>query len=305
MTDLLVVKPTEADAEAIAALVNAHSSAVHGEPSITPETVREWLGDPAIDIRVAYDAEAPACYGDMMLAPDGARAHLDIREHPDYKGSAAVVLDAFEAAAADRGASVVRAYSDRGETSYVDQLESRGYKPIRCFFEMMISLDSAPKLASVPPGLEIRSREPGEERLMYEASTDAFSDHWGFEERPYEQWARRHVESALVDRSLQFIAWDGGDMAAVCLCTPHQSLQPGYGWVDVLGVRRPWRRRGLALALLVHAFEVFRSRGFDRVGLGVDGESTTGALQLYERAGMHVDKQQDTFERTLRAVAEF
>ena len=55
----------------------------------------------------------------------------------------------------------------------------------------------------------------------------------------------------------------------------------------------------MALALLAHAFEEFRTRGFDRVGLGVDGESTTGALELYEKAGMHVVKQQDTFERTL------
>ena len=79
---------------------------------------------------------------------------------------------------------------------------------------------------------------------------DAFADHWGFERRPYEEWARRHVESTLTDRS----------------------LQTGFGWVDVLGV---------------------------------DGESATGTFELYERAGMHIAKREDTFERTLGAVAEF
>ncbi|MEP6893649.1 MAG: GNAT family N-acetyltransferase, partial [Gaiellaceae bacterium] len=117
--------------------------------------------------------------------------------------------------------------------------------------------------------------------------------------RPYDEWARRHVEASLVDSSLQFLAWDGDEIAGVCLCAPHQSLQPGFGWVDVLGVRPPWRRRGLALALLTHAFEELRVRGFARVGLGVDAESTTGALELYEQAGMHVAKREDTFERTL------
>ena len=305
MTQLLVRRPSEDEAEAVAALVNAHSLAVRGEPNITAQTVREWLDDPAIDIRAAFDDEEPACYGDMMVAPDGTRVHLDVREHPDHQGSATVLLDTFEAAAAERGATVCRAYSDRAETSYVVQLESRGYTPIRCSFEMLIALNGAPGLAPVPASCEIRHRAEGQERLMYEASMDAFADHWGFERRPYQEWARRHVESTLTDRSLQFLAWDGSEIAGVCLCAPHQSLQTGFGWVDVLGVRPPWRRRGLALALLAHAFGEFSVRGFDRVGLGVDGESTTGALELYERAGMHIAKREDTFERTLGAVAEF
>ncbi len=305
MTDFLVRKPSEDEAAAVAVLVNAHSLAVRGEPNITAETVREWLVDPAIDIRVAEREERFACYGDMMVAPDGTRVHLDIREHPDHPGAAAVLLDEFETAAAERGATVCRAYSDRAETSYVEQLEARGYKPIRCSFEMLISLDDALELAPIPAGLEIRSREEGQERQMYDASTESFADHWGFEPRPYEEWSRRHVESSLTDATLQFLAWDDNEIAGVCLCAPHQSLQPGFGWVDVLGVRPPWRRRGLALALLTYAFAEFHARGFDRVGLGVDGESTTGALELYERAGMHVAKQEDTFERTLPPAAEF
>lgn len=283
----------------MATLVNAHSVAVHGEPDITAETVHEWLIDPAVDLRVAEAGGDLACYGDMMLAPDGTRAHVDVREHPDHPGSASTLLATFEATAVDRGATMCRAYSDRAETSYVGQLEARGYRPIRSSFEMLIALDGAPAGTAASGGLEIRRREDGQERAMYEASMDAFADHWGFEPRPYEDWAWRHVDGSLADRSLQFLAWGGDEIAGVCLCAPRQSLRPGFGWVDVLGVRPPWRRRGLAIALLTRAFEEFRARGFDRVGLGVDGESTTGALELYERAGMHVAKQQDTFERTL------
>ena len=299
MTRLLVRTPSAAEAEAVAALVNAHSEALHGEPNISAQTVGDWLTDPTIDIRVAESAGALACYGDMMVAPKGQRVHLDIREHPDHPGSATLLLDAFEAAAVERGAKISRAYSDRAEDSYVGQLEARGYTPIRHSFEMLIMLEGTPESALIPEGLEIRSRKDGQERLMYDASTASFRDHWSFEPRTYDEWARAHIESASADPSLQFLAWDGDEVVGVCLCAPHQSAQPGFGWVDVLGVRAPWRRRGLALALLTLAFEEFRTRGFDRVGLGVDGESATGALQLYERAGMHVDKRQDTYERTL------
>ena len=299
MSGLVVRHPSAGEVSAVAELVNAHARTLYGESSVTAETVREWLDDPAIDMRVADRGGTLACYGDLMVAPEGARAHLDIREHPDHPGSATTLLDAFEAVAAARGVTVCRAYSDRAEASYVDQLEGRGYSPIRCSFEMLIRLDDTRTGAVLPDGLEIRSRDEGQERQTYDAQMDSFADHWGFERRPYEEWERWNVTSELVDRSLQFLAWDGDEIAGLCLCRPHRSLAAGFGWVDVLGVRPRWRRRGIALALLGHAFDEFRVLGFDRVGLGVDGESTTGALELYERAGMHVDKRQDTFERTL------
>jgi ribosomal protein S18 acetylase RimI-like enzyme len=53
-------------------------------------------------------------------------------------------------------------------------------------------------------------------------------------------------------------------------------------------VRRPWRQRGLGLALLLQSFRAFHERGENRVGLGVDSANETGATRLYERAGMRV-----------------
>jgi ribosomal protein S18 acetylase RimI-like enzyme len=71
------------------------------------------------------------------------------------------------------------------------------------------------------------------------------------------------------------------------------------GWVRSLGVRRPWRRRGLGLALLLASFGAFWERGTRTIGLGVDGENTTGAVRLYEKAGMRVELRIDRFERVL------
>ena len=79
----------------------------------------------------------------------------------------------------------------------------------------------------------------------------------------------------------------------------HWSGDPAFGWVGVLGVRKAWRKRGLGRALLLHSFGDFRDRGAARVGLGVDAENTTGAVRLYESAGMHVVRRMDTYERPL------
>ncbi len=76
------------------------------------------------------------------------------------------------------------------------------------------------------------------------------------------------------------------------------------GWVATLGVRRNWRRQGIALALLHHSFGEFYRRGVRKVGLGVDAGSLTGATRLYEKAGMHVASQFDKYEKEIRAGKE-
>ena len=54
----------------------------------------------------------------------------------------------------------------------------------------------------------------------------------------------------------------------------------------------------LGTALLRHSFRDFRDRGATRVGLGVDGENTTGAVRLYESVGMRQVRRSDTYEKT-------
>jgi len=74
----------------------------------------------------------------------------------------------------------------------------------------------------------------------------------------------------------------------------------GVGWVGTLGVRKPWRKSGLGLALLQHTFGEFYRRGMKTVGLGVDASNKTGATHLYQRAGMHIVSEFITFEKEIR-----
>ena len=41
------------------------------------------------------------------------------------------------------------------------------------------------------------------------------------------------------------------------------------------------------------------ARGIPKVDLGVDAENTTGAVGLYERAGMNVARRTDAYEKEL------
>jgi mycothiol synthase len=102
------------------------------------------------------------------------------------------------------------------------------------------------------------------------------------------------------DPSLWFLAFDGDQLAGVVIGFVRGAET---GWVRGLGVRRPWRGRGLGLALLQQAFAAFYGRGLRTVGLGVDAQSPTGATRLYERAGMHVTERYDTMEKILECDA--
>ena len=108
------------------------------------------------------------------------------------------------------------------------------------------------------------------------------------------------------DSTLYFLALDGDEVAGVSLCYPSADDDPDMGWVGSLGVRRPWRRTGLGLALLQRSFREFHQRGRHKVGLGVDAQNLTGATRLYTKAGMRPDPlwQTSVFEKELRAGKE-
>jgi len=116
----------------------------------------------------------------------------------------------------------------------------------------------------------------------------------------YAEWTTWMDEDPSFDESLYFVAMDGDEIAGFSLCYDVTGEGPNVGAVEQLGIRRPWRQRGLGLALLQHSFGELYQRGRTTVTLGVDAQSLTGALRLYEKAGMHVRHRADRFEKELR-----
>jgi ribosomal protein S18 acetylase RimI-like enzyme len=141
------------------------------------------------------------------------------------------------------------------------------------------------------------AREGMDERAIYEAAEEAFLDHFQFSPRvPFEEWIRQRKRYGF-DPSLWSVVWDGDQIAGVGLA---RMTTEGTGWVSVLGVRRPWRGRGLGRAILLHLFRHFHERGVPSVALGVDAANPTGATRLYESAGMSVIRNYVLFEKVLR-----
>jgi len=190
-------------------------------------------------------------------------------------------------------------------------LKGMGYHHIRSSYHMRINMDAPVPEPVWPEGITLRTYNPETDaEAIYRADTDAFRDHFGFVEPPFEEGFKRFkhfmIDYEGFDPSLWFLAMDGDEIAGVNLCRDrHQSSNDSdLGWVSSLGVRRPWRKRGIGLALLLHSFKEFYRRGKRKVGLGVDAQNLTGALQLYESAGMYVHQAHDHYEKELRPGAE-
>lgn len=149
--------------------------------------------------------------------------------------------------------------------------------------------------ASPPPDVVIRPFRRGEERAVYDVHAESFADALDRIDIAYEEWLEDRVEHPSFDPSLWLVAEGRDELAGIAL----SRMRAERGWVGILGVRARWRRRGLGMALLQAVVAEFGRRGVRTVGLRVDAESPTGALRLYERAGMNVVAQFDTYEREL------
>jgi ribosomal protein S18 acetylase RimI-like enzyme len=103
------------------------------------------------------------------------------------------------------------------------------------------------------------------------------------------------------------IAWDADEVAGGCinLIDHAENAEQGYlrGWLDSVFVRRRWRQRGLAKALVGRSLERLRERGMTSAQLGVDVDNTNRALDLYRNAGFEVRSSETAWRRPWPAAA--
>jgi mycothiol synthase len=288
-------EPAREDAEAVTALISACQIADTGASDMSvEEMLDDWhtldLAEEAVVVTAPYGRIA--AYADVFN-----RSFVIVSVygyvHPDYRG---VGIGSYLVAwgerwtrdrmpqAQENARVVVQHYINSANEGARRLLEGSGYTPVRGIYVMEAELDEAPPLPHWTADISLRTFVPGkDERVVYEAVEDAFRDLWGRPRNPFERFVRE-TEKESFDPSLWFLAVEGGEIAGITLC----KTLVGEGWVDVVGVRRPWRNRGLGLALLRHAFTEYHRRGTRRVSLSVDAESITGAPRLYGRAGMRV-----------------
>ncbi len=181
-------------------------------------------------------------------------------------------------------------------------LKKAKYKSVRFGYSMVRPLSEPVDVTPIPEGLEIRTVQLDQFRQVWEADQEAFRDHWGYvegTEKDYQRW----LKDPLNDPDLWKVAWEGDQVAGMVLNFLNEKENEEYhrlrGWTENISVRKPWRRRGLASALLTRSLQMFKVMGMDHAALGVDTQNLTGALDLYKGVGFIVEKRQTAYRKKL------
>lgn len=181
-------------------------------------------------------------------------------------------------------------------------LEAAGYEVERWFFDMTRpSLDGLVDLP-LPDGLELRTVTRELYPQLWGANREAFRDHWGGSDES-EAAMNRFFDQPDGDPALWLIAWDGDEIAGGVIngISPDENVALGIqrGWLHSVFTRRPWRRRGLARALIAKSLIALRERGMTSASLGVDADNPQGALGLYEEAGFTVAERFNAWSKDM------
>jgi mycothiol synthase len=297
------------DAYGVAELIAARDIADYGSTDASVEEVQNYWEAPRFDLQ--QDARIISAPNGLIVGYEEVyprseeRLEFDGYVHPreSGRGFGTLLLRWAEERARERVGEMQPAGQVilRGNTAAVDlnasaMFNAEGFALVRQFWRMEIEMTSPPDRPVWPAGITLRAMQIDRDaRTVHAVIEEAFADHWGHVPRSFEDWEQAVLQSDRFDPTLTFMALDGHEVAGVVV-NRHRDI----AWVSSLAVRRAWRKRGLGLALLLHSFNEFYQRGERAVGLGVDAASLTGATRLYEKAGMHVTRRYDTYEKVLR-----
>lgn len=313
--------PAMKDAANVAELNNVYYRSVLGAMNTTPEEIADsWTTpdfDPADDAQVVETSKGQLV-GYMVVFNTSAPFIKNWTYscfHPDFKGQGVgtALTRWVEKRAREKlplapdDAQVViwtEIYEHQHDARQL--LENEGYDLARGWYHMLLELEHAPPLPQFPDGLRLTTHaEHGDLLAFIHAQNDAFKDHWGnIEESDEDQlkdWQHFIDTDPAVDTSLWLMALDGDDIAAMMICNPSTDEDPEMAYIKTIGVRRQWRKRGLGLAMLQQVFGELYRRGIKRVSLQVDATSLTNATRLYEKAGMHIWRRSDSYEKTIQS----
>jgi mycothiol synthase len=287
------------DAAAVTELLRASETALRGTSIAGLQDVQDWwrLVDLPSASWVIVDDGSLLAAGMLVTLREDGDFWAFVRPDQKGRGFGSALLERAEEAARALGKRALHAGTFAEDREAEALLTARGYHDVRHYFTMVIGLSAqSPPPPAWPAGIRGDTIRYDEARAFKDALDEAFADEWGWEPMDYDEWKRLRLDAPDTDIGLWFVARDGDEIAAAARC---DAGRWGAGWVGAIGVRPRWRRRGLGLALLQHAFAEFHRRGERTIRLGVDVQNPTGATRLYERAGMRVESEEIVYERVL------
>lgn len=190
------------------------------------------------------------------------------------------------------------------ENEWKSLLETESYKPFWFLLEMVRrDLDNIPDMP-FPEGIEIRPVKPEHYRKIWKASQEALRDERTYTDDAFTEEAyKRLMKSPIFMPELWQVAWEGDEIVGAIHNyideDENRVLNRKWGHPERVFVRRQWRRKGIAKALLARSLKAIKDYGMEAATLDVDTDNPSGAPKLYESLGFRVERQFTFFRKPL------
>lgn len=283
---------TDADIPAIVELIGACELDSDGVAEVDESDVsfdRHGF-DADLDTMLVFDRDELVAWAELYRG----RAEIDV--HPTHRGhgiGAGLLLWSEERARELGDPDVGQTKTDANQNARRLFL-ANGYLKSWTSWLIRIAFDKRPDAPRVPEGISIRAYEASNARSAYEVIDAAFSEWPGRFPGPFEVWASVVAHPAFRPE-LSPLAFDGDELVGAVISYDYPDA--GEGWISQLATKATHRHRGIAQAMLRTAFVWFHARG--RTVASVSTDSRTGALGLYEKVGMHVQRQYTRYTKRL------
>jgi GNAT superfamily N-acetyltransferase len=287
--------PQPADLDQVAEVVSAAELADIGEAMATKEDIAAAWAQPSFDLD--RDARVIEANGRIVAAAETFRTRAEASIHPEQRGVGlgTWLLSWIEECGRAKGELRTRQTVLDRDVRAMAMLRDHGYDVGYVSWILEIAFDERPLEPRTPEGIEIRGFVPGQDdREVHRVIEDAFNEWADREPTTFEDWQAMLPRRRDFDPGLLDVAVEGDRIVGACVGLNY----PGEGgWIQQLAVQASHRRRGVARALLQSAFCTSWERGQRTCGVSTD--SRTGALGLYERAGMYAKATATNFVKEL------
>ncbi|MGJ3509766.1 GNAT family N-acetyltransferase [Enemella sp. A6] len=178
------------------------------------------------------------------------------------------------------------AYADEKLPGHKHLLLNAGMTPARWYIDMVRPHLADIETVEAPEGVRLVPLTPARYESVRLAHNQAFESEWGADPVAPHAWEQT-LNRAAARPQWSWVAVNAEceeEVVGYAICSEFDAEEGRCGWIDHLGVRREWRHRGVASAVVTACMRTFADQGLPGAGLGVD-VANPDTLGLYERLG--------------------
>ena len=206
----------------------------------------------------------------------------------------------------ERGMEIAETALDSTREVCIRLFEDLGFRLIRSSSFMKMSLDKIPFNIGENREVDMRKLDVTSEEdiiLLNNLENECFKEHFNYRPSQIEETRHWLLENPWLQWQAYFFAeLEGKSVGYISIGIDekyNREKETLSGWINDIGVLKPFRRRGIGTALMLKGLKELKNKGLENALLYVDDENPTKAIKLYEKIGFKIVKKTQIYQKKL------